>query len=625
VPVNKPRNPDGATGKRLVMPYAKTSLRKEKRELRERMRALGLDYRQIATEFARAYHLRPRAAWRAAYGFSQTEAAQQFNVFCGDNGLDPNGLSGMTAAHLSEYENWPGHSTQPTGRKPSPYLLAVLAAMYGCQVAELIDFADRSHLPPDDLLVIDTYSKQENSGRVPAQEKIAPISETWQSPAGDSRKVPNLILRRVREQERHETRGEFAEALELKAREMGESVHPSERYVARLEDGDIRYPHPAYRRVLVALCGRSMTELGFTPGQQLEQAHSELIESAPDEREGSTALPSSSRSPTDSYSAIQGFMAWVTGTNTTDDAIEQLAHTAEYLAGVHSQLPPVNVLSGVLQAHRQAQTYLQGGKQRLRQTRELLRIESGLLAHACLLLGDLGQNGNAAGYGAAALLLAKEAGSDEGVAWSVQAKTARWQGRYVVSAELARRGFEVSALSPIKAELAYREANAIALFGDARRAREALRRAERTADALPEDNRSGTSPWTLPVARRAIFSLSVAIHTGDADGALRAAALANEGWANGEPRNPATWAQIEAGSGIAYLMKDSLDGAVRHVKPVLNLSRDLRISTVTGYLEKLYALLLEPRHAESRIAIELRQQIRAFISSSPVEAAMGVG
>jgi DNA-binding XRE family transcriptional regulator/tetratricopeptide (TPR) repeat protein len=86
-------------------------------------------------------------------------------------------------------------------------------------------------------------------------------------------RVPNLILRRIREQERHETRSEFAEALARTAREMGESVEPSERYVARLEDGDIRYPHPAYRRVLVALCGRPMSELGFSHGGQAEHFH----------------------------------------------------------------------------------------------------------------------------------------------------------------------------------------------------------------------------------------------------------------------------------------------------------------------------------------------------------------
>jgi transcriptional regulator with XRE-family HTH domain len=36
---------------------------------------------------------------------------------------------------------------------------------------------------------------------------------------------------------------------------------------------------------------------------------------------------------------IQELMTWVTNTNTTDDAIEQIARAADYLAEVHSQIP----------------------------------------------------------------------------------------------------------------------------------------------------------------------------------------------------------------------------------------------------------------------------------------------
>jgi tetratricopeptide (TPR) repeat protein len=109
-----------------------------------------------------------------------------------------------------------------------------------------------------------------------------PVSELFTEPQeiGQARekihvKTPNWILRRIREGERNETRSEFAKAMARTAREMGESVEPSERYVARLEDGDVRYPHAAYRRVLVALCGRPITELGFNRPQTSQNAPSE--------------------------------------------------------------------------------------------------------------------------------------------------------------------------------------------------------------------------------------------------------------------------------------------------------------------------------------------------------------
>jgi transcriptional regulator with XRE-family HTH domain len=317
---------------------------------------------------------------------------------------------------------------------------------------------------------------------------------------------------------------------------------------------------------------------------------------------------------TDVADEARHVMAWLTGTNVSDDAIEQTAQAAFYLAEAHSRVPARRILSEVLGLHQQVQALLQGGKQRLRQARDLMRIDSGLLAHACLLLGDLGRNQVAREYGVAALLLAQEAEADEAIAWSVQAKTARWQNRFVEAAELARRGFEVSSPAPTRVELAYREANAIALFGDAFRARDALRRAEKAAETLNLDGH-GISVWSFPAVRQAIFSLSVAIHTGDPAAALRAVAMADSCWSAGDPKVPATWAQVRAGAAMAYLMMDSLDGAAAQIAPVLELAPELRIHTVTGYLENLQRMLCQPRFADSSLAAGLRQQIREFNSA----------
>jgi tetratricopeptide (TPR) repeat protein/transcriptional regulator with XRE-family HTH domain len=80
-----------------------------------------------------------------------------------------------------------------------------------------------------------------------------------------ARRTSNQVLRDIRENERHETRAEFAEAMSRVAREMGEEVYPDENYVQRLESGAISWPHTVYRNVLVKLCDRPAVELGFTP------------------------------------------------------------------------------------------------------------------------------------------------------------------------------------------------------------------------------------------------------------------------------------------------------------------------------------------------------------------------
>jgi len=113
--------------------------------------------------------------------------------------------------------------------------------------------------------------------------------------------------------------------------------------------------------------------------------------------------------------------------------------------------------------------------------------------------------------------------------------------------------------------------------------------------------------------------MSVAIHTGDPDAALRAAAMADAAWDTGVPRIEATWAQIRAGAGIAHLMKGDLDGTVEQTTPILSLPPELRIDTVTAYLRELDRRLNEPRFTTDRQAVELRERIRAFYSAATMD------
>ncbi len=160
------------------MPYPKTSLRAEQRALREKMRELGMSHRQIAVELARRYRLRPRAAWRNAYGWSLTEAAERISAYAGHAGLGNGSTVAMTGAHLSEHENWPGEGAKPTGRRPTPYLLSLLAAVYGCAVQDLLDVADYERMPATDRLVLDKTSRgDERQSAQDAAKSATGVSE----------------------------------------------------------------------------------------------------------------------------------------------------------------------------------------------------------------------------------------------------------------------------------------------------------------------------------------------------------------------------------------------------------------------------------------------------------------
>jgi hypothetical protein len=142
---------------------ARLSERAQQKDLRQRMRTAGVLDAAIAAEFGRRYRMRPRKAWRHAYGWTLRQAAERINGLAARDGLDPGSKAGMTAAHLCEYEEWPGEARpgsgrEPTGRKPTPYILSLLARVYGTTVPSLVDEADQAWLRPADRLVISELS-----------------------------------------------------------------------------------------------------------------------------------------------------------------------------------------------------------------------------------------------------------------------------------------------------------------------------------------------------------------------------------------------------------------------------------------------------------------------------------
>jgi transcriptional regulator with XRE-family HTH domain len=117
--------------------------------LRERMRVLGFSYDEIAAEIGRRYRVRPRQAYRLAWGWSLEQAAARFNDRAARQDADPDARASLIANRLSEFEHWPRSS-----RKPSVYALFMLAEIYQTDVLCLLDLADHESLPQQDRLVL---------------------------------------------------------------------------------------------------------------------------------------------------------------------------------------------------------------------------------------------------------------------------------------------------------------------------------------------------------------------------------------------------------------------------------------------------------------------------------------
>ena len=117
--------------------------------LRERMRSLGFSYDEIAAEIGRRYRARPREAYRLAWGWSLEQVAARFNERAARADADPEARASLTGSRLSEFEHWPR-----TARKPSVYVLFMLAEVYETEVLCLLDLADHESLPQQDRLVL---------------------------------------------------------------------------------------------------------------------------------------------------------------------------------------------------------------------------------------------------------------------------------------------------------------------------------------------------------------------------------------------------------------------------------------------------------------------------------------
>jgi hypothetical protein len=410
----------------MDMAYAKTGLRAEQRVLREKMRGLGMSHRQIAVEFARRYRLRSRAAWRQAYGWSQTEAAEQISTYAAHSGLGPDGTTvTMTGPHLCEYENWPGEGPAQSGRRPTPYLLSLLAAVYGCTVHDLLDVADYEHMPAADRLIVGKFASadgQHGHGRQPspiaetgsALRARAPVGLAPQSPAAGQ---PTAS-------------GQVAEPPDAMA--------------------DSRHPQAA------GSAGISAQRHGLTAGLPASDELDRLSEKA-------LILTAAHESSTHAE--------WAEGSNVGEATLEQLDADVRRIATDYVHVPPLPMFAEMLRVRNRIY-FLLAGRQKPAATAHLHLLAGvlcGLLANAST---DLGYRDAASEQARAAWAYGDIIGHNGLRAWTrgMQALIEYWSGRPQQAVRLAQSASRYADSGTALVRLHAIEGRSWALLGDAREA-----------------------------------------------------------------------------------------------------------------------------------------------------------
>ncbi|TDC54465.1 XRE family transcriptional regulator [Actinomadura sp. KC345] len=322
--------------------------------------------------------------------------------------------------------------------------------------------------------------------------------------------------------------------------------------------------------------------------------------------------------PSSAGEDILNLAAWLEETNVGDGAVGHFETATRRLVYDYPRQPPLAVLHEAQALQERVWGILRGGRQRIAQTRAILAVSAELFALISLLAGDIARYRLADAYGYAAWTCADEADSDaaRAIVLCAKSKTARWEGRYVEAADLARQGFELApATARARVLLAVSEATALQSRGDIRAATAAVRRAQSARDAHSATHESADA-WSCTRAREAAYALQVGLGARDPGRILRSVADADDAWADGDQWVYGTWAQVRIGAALAHVMSGDIEDADAELDGVFDLGTEYRVVTIVGRMGEISRRLGHRRYEGDPRAAELREKIRAFQAGS---------
>ncbi len=550
------------------MPAHTGSIKAEQRKLREQMRGLGMSHAEIAAELARRYKLRPRAAWRTAFGWTLEEAAERYNALRGKGA--PEARAALTGSRLSEWENWPF-----SARKPPIAGLCLLAEIYQVSILDLVDFDDREKMTPAELLALDKLAA------IPAAQQEPRLPRTASGTPDHPAIAPGSPA--FRESGGQPGREDVVAAAEV----AGDGA-------ALLRAGQLG------GLLAAASGGRAMRMPGAArAGEWIDVG--DLVMAVAEE--------SSDRVAADAGRVV------------ASSRIEQLNLDVQALARRYSAVPPLAFLAQTRRVRDQAHR-LAGRTCRPGQLTELYA----LTGQACALMSvasfDLAVWAAAIEHAQAALVFAEMA-DDKGLqAWArgTQGLIANWCGRPREAAQFAGAGLALASPGTGRARLHCITARAWSQLGAEDKTREAITAADRERERVGDggddelhDRIAGEFGWGP--ARQAMCTASALLRIGDPHGAADRAEAAIR-------LHPAdqtgSLVDMTARADLAHaeLDRGRLDAAEQALAPVWPVAPEHRRHSLVGRLEGVIGALAAPRYLRTRAAAALTDQIRAFAENS---------
>ena len=563
--------------------------------LRQEMLIAGCSLELIATEMERRWGFRPREAFRHAHGWSQDEVAARFTEVAerlgGDRSSAGRPAAPMIGTRIGEYERWPNG-----GRRPSPYVLTVLATVLGTTVERLLDYDDHRTMPDQDRTVLAAVRAAATPpvpgvATTPSTQPVGPPTPERPEPSGRDRLRPvtALPVRPAPPEECPDEPHDVEPSLPRRVPRPGPPPLPDQPLVA------VALDPTAPDAALAARRHRRDRTLSGPAG----------------------SFPADEEVFMDAAGQSAEFGEWAEATNIGSTTLEQLDEDVRQLARDYLNNPPLPLTLATLRVRNRVFTLLEG-RQHPDQTRHLYLVAGRLCGLLAWMAGDVGRHSEAETQARTGWLCAELAGADGLRAWvrATQSKVAYWDGRIQESARLADDGLRFAASDSARVLLASLGARAWARLGNADEAHAALARAADEREHAGEDEVGGL--WGFSEAQQSYLAGSTYLWLREPEEALRAADRAVWLYEVGNQADrfygAETLALIDAAT--AHLQANELDGAAEKLQPVLSLPQEQRLETFTLRLGEMRDTLRRSRHAGSRPAVDLQRQIEDFRSEA---------
>jgi transcriptional regulator with XRE-family HTH domain len=324
---------------------------------------------------------------------------------------------------------------------------------------------------------------------------------------------------------------------------------------------------------------------------------------------------------------ISELVNWAETTNVGDGTVAYLDEATMRLAKECLTDPPSRSYERAGALARRVFGLLQGGHQRIGQTRDLYVIAGKLCAVLSWMSSDLGQLVAAEAHSRNGWTLANEADHDglRALLLCAQSKNAFWGKHYDDAVRHARRGYEYKPLGTARVLLACQEADALQAQGRIDEAKKALKRATEARENIkPQDEIGGI--FACGIARQANYSIGTFLRAGSVKEAVQQVERAEAAWRGGEQWAYGTWAQVQIGAAIAHVMGGEPEAASLVLQPIINQPAERRLATVTTRLRnEVVSLLANSTIGQSRVAALLHEQIRDYCEAQPVPPMLSPG